>query len=536
MKKAIYLCVVFALVLAYAPEARATEFSSGDLIKASLPAVYYYSADGKRYVFPNEKTYFTWYSNFLSVKTITDAQLAAIQIGGNVTYKPGLKMVKIQTDPKTYAVAGGEVLRWVKSEEVAKGLYGNDWNKKIEDVPDAFFINYSVGDPIAIATDFSPAEESASYTSIDKNKGIDGVVAPPAVTYAWSAEAINNDTYYHHNLAFSNFNSGFVASWNDDRHGWLEVEYQKTDSSAKADGLVMRVSSQINTSDNAHSAYSGTYLYFVWEGSSILRRTIYLQKRDSTGSELSESVFASTTFATSKYPDIAWNESLGQFGIAWWDTRLDFDTQKGDLYFKRMTSGGTKTGADLAITETTSLDFKPRVISAGNKFVVLWQNDDKKIKLALVDSASNLVGTAKDVYTAGETVEPRLAWSGQNFMVVWSEQGAINDDVFYILLDADGNTVGSKVLLTTTASDETEPSIVWTGDKYYVSYTKAGDIYLQKINVNGVVSGEEVNIYNSDANSHSSELAVNGSVVGVAWIEDGVGSDVIMGAVEEMKN
>ena len=36
-------------------------FSAGDLIKGeSFSSVYYYAPNGKRYVFPNEKTYFTW--------------------------------------------------------------------------------------------------------------------------------------------------------------------------------------------------------------------------------------------------------------------------------------------------------------------------------------------------------------------------------------------------------------------------------------------------------------------------------------------
>src|SRR4030042_1253399 len=66
-------------LVAFAPNVRAATISSGDLIKASTPAVYYYAADGGRYVFPNEKTFKTWYVDFSTVKTITDAELAAIQ-------------------------------------------------------------------------------------------------------------------------------------------------------------------------------------------------------------------------------------------------------------------------------------------------------------------------------------------------------------------------------------------------------------------------------------------------------------------------
>ncbi len=129
----------------------ASAASAGDLLKASGPAVYYYAQDGKRYVFPNEKTYFSWYNDFSSVQTISDAELAAIPIGGNVTIRPGTKLVKIQTDPKTYAVTRCGTIHWIESEAIAKQLYGDNWNQRIVDVPDAFFVNYTVGSSLSTA-------------------------------------------------------------------------------------------------------------------------------------------------------------------------------------------------------------------------------------------------------------------------------------------------------------------------------------------------------------------------------------------------
>ncbi len=111
-------------------------------------AVYYCGKNGKRYVFPNQATYLSWFQDFSSVHTISNDSMAAIPIGGNVTYRPGVRMVKIQTDPKTYAVARSGLLRWVQSEAAAARLYGPLWNKQIDDVSDAFFVNYKMGDPI----------------------------------------------------------------------------------------------------------------------------------------------------------------------------------------------------------------------------------------------------------------------------------------------------------------------------------------------------------------------------------------------------
>lgn len=117
-------------------------------IKAKgLDTVYYCGADGKRYVFPNRKTHDTWYDNFNGVIELEMSTLQKIPLGGNVTYRPGAKLVKIQTAPEVFAIGPNGTLRYV-SEKAAKRLYGENWNTKVDDLGDAFVTNYVVGDPI----------------------------------------------------------------------------------------------------------------------------------------------------------------------------------------------------------------------------------------------------------------------------------------------------------------------------------------------------------------------------------------------------
>lgn len=111
-------------------------------------SVYYCGADGKRYVFPNFKTYATWYSDFSSVKTISLEEMSKIMLGGNITYRPGVKLVKIQTDPHVYAVDLNGTLRLMITPEIAEKYYGANWNKNVEDIPDTFFTNYKIGNPV----------------------------------------------------------------------------------------------------------------------------------------------------------------------------------------------------------------------------------------------------------------------------------------------------------------------------------------------------------------------------------------------------
>jgi len=177
--RALLLVLTVSMNLSLAPIAAQAAPSAGSLIKrADHPAVYYYATDGKRYVFPNERVFKTWYADFSSVQTVTADELAAIQIGGNVTYRPGFRMIKIDTDPKVYAVSRGGVLRHVASEASAAAIFGSGWAKLVDDIPDAFFVNYAMGAPIVSASDFDRDAELASATNINADKGMTSVPTP----------------------------------------------------------------------------------------------------------------------------------------------------------------------------------------------------------------------------------------------------------------------------------------------------------------------------------------------------------------------
>lgn len=121
---------------------------SDTLIKStSTSAVYYCGSDGKRHGFPNERVYFTWYKDFKQVRTISSAELASIPLGKNVIYRAGIRLVKIESLPNVYEVTTNGVLRWLSTPQVATHLYGANWAKKVDDVSDALFIDYTIGTP-----------------------------------------------------------------------------------------------------------------------------------------------------------------------------------------------------------------------------------------------------------------------------------------------------------------------------------------------------------------------------------------------------
>jgi photosystem II stability/assembly factor-like uncharacterized protein len=133
-------------------------------------AVYYVGADGKRYVFPNNQVYHSWYTSFDAVRIISTETMAQLSLGGVVTYRPGVKMVKVQSSPVVYVVARGGVLRPIASEAVARDLYGEQWNQRIDDIGDGFWGTYTTGGPVSTGTDFDPTKETATVIDINTDK------------------------------------------------------------------------------------------------------------------------------------------------------------------------------------------------------------------------------------------------------------------------------------------------------------------------------------------------------------------------------
>lgn len=122
------------------------------LIKGPNSKAVYYLNNGKRFVFPNEKTYKTWYSDFSGVMVVSQSELESYPLGGNVTYRMGTRLVKIESVPAVYAVGANRTLHQISSEAEAIKMYGANWAKMVDDVPDAFFTNYTVGSALASNT------------------------------------------------------------------------------------------------------------------------------------------------------------------------------------------------------------------------------------------------------------------------------------------------------------------------------------------------------------------------------------------------
>jgi len=127
------------------------DLQGGDLFKTSdSSTVYYFGEDEKRYGFPNESTYFTWYDDFDGVVTVTGDEMNLIPFGGMVTYFPHFngqqdtRLLQILGREHLYVSIGDGLLVGIEDETAAVQHFGSNWADRVDTLPDVFVSHYTV--------------------------------------------------------------------------------------------------------------------------------------------------------------------------------------------------------------------------------------------------------------------------------------------------------------------------------------------------------------------------------------------------------
>ena len=189
--------------------------SATSLCKGSGSTVYFRSLDGQRHVFPNQATFDSWvFGTRPLITRVTEARLSSMPLGINILFRPGVRLVKITTNPKVYAVSRYGVLRWITTEALARALYGTNWKKSVSDIPDTFFADYQIGVPITSQDDFDPRDEQASVPTPQENLLSEDTASDGWMTHDQKRRAMqitsvfeNGDPQFHYDYV-ENINDG----------------------------------------------------------------------------------------------------------------------------------------------------------------------------------------------------------------------------------------------------------------------------------------------------------------------------------------
>ncbi len=113
---------------------------AGDLIKTpNSPAVYIIDDNFRRHLFSTAATFWTWYDGTwadLNLKVISVDDFDQLEMGKNVTVRPGSNLIQFDNSNRVYAVTPGGVLC------EARALYGVNWQNRVIKIPASFETDY----------------------------------------------------------------------------------------------------------------------------------------------------------------------------------------------------------------------------------------------------------------------------------------------------------------------------------------------------------------------------------------------------------
>ncbi len=139
----------------------------GDIITApSFSTVYAVDGDGTRrpFALPGVIDTYTFEHNPRVV--VTDATLQTIPLGMPMLPKPGTALIKFPVARTVYAVEGNAsyaILRPLHSEDIAAGIYGENWKEYVWTLPEDYKKYYHGGSEIVtvIVTDMTELRKTA---------------------------------------------------------------------------------------------------------------------------------------------------------------------------------------------------------------------------------------------------------------------------------------------------------------------------------------------------------------------------------------
>jgi hypothetical protein len=230
--------------------------------------------------------------------------------------------------------------------------------------------------------------------------------------------------------------------------------------------------------------------------------------------------------ADSQEPTVAWTGD--DFGIAWRDDRHT----STEIYFALVSAVGVKITADLRVTEDPAASVSPKIVWTGTEFGLAWMDErdgNREIYFTRLDTVGVQIGADLRITNdVSVSEQPSLVWTGAEYGLTWTDDRDqdmdANREVYFARLDRTGAKIGSDVRVTSDTAVSVQSSLAWSGSEYGVAWTDERDgnreIYFARISATGVKIGTDLRVTSDAAISAQPSLVWSGSEYGLAWTDE----------------
>ena len=297
-----------------------------------------------------------------------------------------------------------------------------------------------------------------------------------------------------------------------DRDG-VDISFDRVASSGSEIGqeLGLVASSRQDTSPRA-----------VWTGSehAVLSSTesnLLLRFFDANGQPKGQPAVVASGAYWSSDIDIAWTGT--EYGIVW----VGLPVQH--VLFRRFAPDGTPLSPVITIgtADDSNPPSEPRIAWNGTHYGVVWKNSvvSNQLLFRRIDPLSVLSGGFPQAVTTGSPQHPAISVGGTTWGITWTDARDGNYEIYFARVASNGLKTGSDFRVTNDPATATTPVMAWSGSEWGLVWAdlRSGnaDLWFTRISSAGVKLVAESNITNSPGPSLEPSIVWAGGKYGVAW-------------------
>ena len=179
------------------------------------------------------------------------------------------------------------------------------------------------------------------------------------------------------------------------------------------------------------------------------------------------------------------------FVVLWNDNTVGLNR----ILAARVTPGGTVLDAGNHVGETGVDELYPDIVYNGSNYFAVWchYSDPYGVSGRFVSTQAQPNGSAIPIATTEtyKNVMPRVAYSGHNYFVTWSDfpPSIYNYNIYGQLIDDNGSLVGGRVTIADEPAPENQPTIVFDGARFLVAWNDSGAIWGRYVDTLGQCQG-----------------------------------------------
>lgn len=352
------------------------------------------------------------------------------------------------------------------------------------------------------------------------------------------------------NTAGSSFNPQIAAVgqnvyvvWVDQTYGNDEVLFAESRDNGTAFKEVANISnSSTENSADPRIAAAGKYVYIVWteRNPATGHDGIMLRVSADEGRTFGNTVnLSSASSGNARNPQIAAIEN--HFYVTWSGQHSAQDGTR-EIFLRSSHDNGQSFGDIVNLSQTVdSESVDQRLAVSGDDLYVVWHNYNSTISDVFFKKVGNggttfgntPINLSNDnAENAAGSGSAQLAVSGNNVYVIWYEFTASGKNTLFFRSSDDGGELFRNKLVIANAVGAAFPQQIAASDRdvYIVWQSNIGgnnnEVFFSESHDGGTNFQSSINLSNSTGESYSPQVAtVKGSNVYVAWIDNAISSD-----------